>query len=264
MSRSGFYSWLKRPKSEASFEELLIIDLFELKKGKYGIRKLKMCLEKKTGLIFNLKRIVRVKKKYNLETKIRRRSKMRALFKTNDEHRAVANIIQRNFNPKIDEQLIVTDVTELSYLGGKKAYLSAYKDLRSKKIVHYSVNQRPTLELVMSGLDQFLKSMDKKERDKMIIHSDQGYQYTSHAFREKLKSYGIKQSMSRKGNCLDNAPIESFFGHLKDESEYKNCRKWEDLKKEIDRYIKYYNDERPQWGLKRKTPTEVGANNLVF
>ena len=80
-----------------------------------------------------------------------------------------------------------------------------------------------------------------------------------------LKKHGIKQSMSRKGNCLDNAPIESFFGHLKDESEYRKCRNWIELVKEIDRYIKYYNDERPQWGLKRKTPAEAGANmNLVF
>ncbi len=224
-----------------------------------------MCLEKKTGLIFNLKRIVRIKRKYKLETRVRKPSKMRAIFKVNDEHKTVSNIIQRNFNPKINEFIVSTDVTELSYLGGKKAYLSAYKDLRSKKIIHYSVNERPTLELVMEGLDTFLKGIDVKARSRMIIHSDQGYQYTSYAYRDKLRSYGIRQSMSRKGNCLDNAPIESFFGHLKDESEYRKCKSWEELKQEIDKYIKYYNDERPQWGLKRKTPTEVGANvNLVF
>ena len=265
VSRSGFYSWLKRPVAEVNFEELLVVDLFELKKGKYGIRKLKMYLEKKTGLIYNLKRIIRIKKKYNLITVVRKPNKMKAFFKQINEHKVVPNILKRNFNPKENEVFVSTDITELSYLGGQKAYLSAYKDLRNKKIIHYHLSQRPTLELVMTGLDKLLGNTNKKMRDSVIIHSDQGFHYTSYAFREMLKKHGIKQSMSRKGNCLDNAPIESFFGHLKDESEYRKCRNWNELVREIDNYIKYYNDERPQWGLNKKTPAEAGANmNLVF
>jgi len=251
VSRSGFYSWLKRPVAEGNFEELLVVDLFELKKGKYGIRKLKMYLEKKTGLIYNLKRIIRIKKKYNLITVVRKPNKMKAFFKQINEHKVVPNILKRNFNPKENEVFVSTDITELSYLGGQKAYLSAYKDLRNKKIIHYHLSQRPTLELVMTGLDKLLGNTNKKMRDSVIIHSDQGFHYTSYAFREMLKKHGIKQSMSRKGNCLDNAPIESFFGHLKDESEYRKCKNWNELIREIDNYIKYYNDERPQWGLNR-------------
>lgn len=265
VSRSGFYSWLKRPVAEENFEELLVVDLFELKKGKYGIRKLKMNLEKKTGLIYNLKRIIRIKRKYNLITVVRKPNKMKAFFKQINEHKVVPNILKRNFNPKENEVFVSTDITELSYLGGQKAYLSAYKDLRNKKIIHYHLSQRPTLELVMTGLDKLLGNTNKKMRDSVIIHSDQGFHYTSYAFREMLKKHGIKQSMSRKGNCLDNAPIESFFGHLKDESEYRKCKNWNELIREIDNYIKYYNDERPQWGLNKKTPAEAGANmNLVF
>lgn len=265
VSRSGFYSWLKRPVAEENYEELLVVDLFELKKGKYGIRKLKMNLEKKTGLIYNLKRIIRIKKKYNLITVVRKPNKMKAFFKQINEHKVVPNILKRNFNPKENEVFVSTDITELSYLGGQKAYLSAYKDLRNKKIIHYHLSQRPTLELVMTGLDKLLGNTNKKMRDSVIIHSDQGFHYTSYAFREMLKKHGIKQSMSRKGNCLDNAPIESFFGHLKDESEYRKCKNWNELIREIDNYIKYYNDERPQWGLNKKTPAEAGANmNLVF
>ena len=224
-----------------------------------------MNLEKKTGLIYNLKRIIRIKKKYNLITVVRKPNKMKAFFKQINEHKVVPNILKRNFNPKENEVFVSTDITELSYLGGQKAYLSAYKDLRNKKIIHYHLSQRPTLELVMTGLDKLLGNTNKKMRDSVIIHSDQGFHYTSYAFREMLKKHGIKQSMSRKGNCLDNAPIESFFGHLKDESEYRRCRNWSELVKEIDSYIKYYNDERPQWGLNKKTPAEAGANmNLVF
>ena len=265
VSRSGFYSWLNRPVREEVFEELLVVDLFELKKGKYGIRKLKMCLEKKTGIIYNLKRIIRIKKKYNLITVVRKPNKMKAFFKKINEHRVVPNLLKRNFNPKENEVFVSTDITELSYSGGQKAYLSAYKDLRNKKIIHYYLSQRPTLELVMTGLDKMLGNTNKKMRDSVIIHSDQGFHYTSYAYRKMLKKHGVKQSMSRKGNCLDNAPIESFFGHLKDESEYRRCRNWSELVKEIDSYIKYYNDERPQWGLNKKTPAEAGANmNLVF
>lgn len=224
-----------------------------------------MWIERHTKFNFNLKRIIRVKKKFGLETKVRKRNKMKAAIKLNEEHKILPNLLQRNFNPKQDEILISTDTTELPFLRGQKAYLSAFKDLRSKKIVHYSLNQRATIDLVMAGLDQMLKAIDVKKREKMIIHSDQGYHYTSNVYRAKLSSYGVKQSMSRRGDCLDNAPIESFFGHLKDESDYKNCKDLGELEKEITRYINYYNDERPQWGLKRKTPAEAEVNvNLVF
>ena len=224
-----------------------------------------MCLERNTNLIFNLKRIIRIKKKYGLETKIRRRNKMKAARKINEEHEVMPNLLQRNFNPKEDEVLISTDTTELRFLRGQRAYLSAFMDLKSKKIIHYSLNQRATMDLVMTGLDQMLENINAKKREKIIIHSDQGYHYTSIAYRTKLSNYGVSQSMSRKGDCLDNAPIESFFGHLKDESEYRACRNGSELEEEITRYMNYYNDERPQWGLKRKTPAEAEVNmNLVF
>jgi putative transposase len=224
-----------------------------------------MLIEKKTKLIFNLKRIIRVKKKFELETKIRKPSRIKASVKLNEEHKTLPNLLNRNFNPKEDEILISTDITELPFLGGQKAYLSVFKDLKSKKIIHYNLKQRSTIELVMMDLNQVFKRISEGNRSKMIIHSDQGYHYTSYAYRSALSSYGITQSMSRKGNCLDNAPIESFFGHLKDEAEYRTCRDFKELKREIKRYIKYYNDERPQWELKRKTPAEAEVNKyLVF
>lgn len=265
VSRSGYYAWLNRDHAKESFEELLVLDLFELKNGKYGIRRLKMALERKTKLIFNLKRIIRIKKKFGLETKIRRPSRMRIAFKNAEEHKVYPNLLKRNFEPENDQILISTDITELVYSSGQKAYLSAFKDLKSKKIIHYQITPRPTIELAITGLDDILGAITTSERNRMIIHSDQGLHYTSHAYRQKLKTYGVTQSMSRKGNCLDNAPIESFFGHLKDESGYRNCKTLVELKREISRYIKYYNDERPQWGLKRKTPAEAGAElGLVF
>lgn len=242
-----------------------MIDLFELKKGKYGIQKIKMFIERYCGLIFNLKKIRRIKKQYNLTTRVRKRSKFRAIFKMGEEHKTSPNILQRKFVPLDNQILISTDVTELPFLGGKKAYLSAFKDLGSKAIVHYSIDSRATIDLATSGLDEFLGSLDEKTKRRMIIHSDQGFHYTSLTYRSKLAKHGIRQSMSRKGNCLDNAPIESFFGHLKDEADYKTCKTLEELKNEIKKYINDYNNERPQWGLKQKPPAEAGGNfNLVF
>ena len=110
--------------------------------------------------------------------------------------------------------------------------------------------------MAIDGISNLLERLSKETREKLIVHSDQGFHYTSSPYRNLLSHYGVTQSMSRRGNCLDNAPIESFFGHMKDELELKSCETYEDLQKHIDSFIYYYNNERPQWGLKGKTPAE--------
>ena len=172
------------------------------------------------------------------------------------KHKSMPNRLKQNFNTNKPDRLYSTDITYLYYNGGDKAYLSAVKDLGTKEIVHHRISRRMDISLVTAGLSDFLKTVPKRKRRRMVVHSDQGTHYTSHFYRKILKANGVKQSMSRKGNCLDNAPIESFFGHFKDESEYKNCKSFEELKNEVDKYINYYNKERPQWGLKGKTPVE--------
>lgn len=235
----------------------MIIQLFNHKKGRYGIRRIKMHLKRKFGVEINLKKIIRIKKKFGLVTVVRRRSKYRAVFRAGEEHTVAPNLLQRNFNPTKEEVFLSTDVTELRYSNSQKAYLSAIKDLGSKEIVCFNVSSKPTIDLVIKGLDELFESMPNKKRRNVIVHSDQGFHYTSHQFRKKLADYGIKQSMSRKGNCLDNAPIESFFGHLKDEADYEACKSVNEVRKKIKSYIKYYNYQRPQWGLKQKTPAEA-------
>lgn len=150
-------------------------------------------------------------------------------------------------------------------MGGKKAYLFAAKELKSRKLVHYAVKERPTMDLAIEGLDYYLMNLPKDIRRKTIVHSDQGYHFTSLQFRSLLNFYEVSQSMSRKGNCLDNTPIESFFGHLKDEIDYKKCSTFNEVRDVVKSYISYYNNERPQWSLKRKTPAEAGVElGLVF
>ncbi len=216
-----------------------------------------MQFERTYGTKINLKKIIRVKKKYGLTTLIRKRSVYRALFKKGEEHKVAPNLISRDFNPRKNEVCLSTDVTELRYAVGQKAYLSATKDLRTKEIVSFNVSARPTIDFVIEDLKSYFDNLSAKQRKMTILHSDQGFQYTSFSFRYLLERYGITQSMSRKGNCLDNAPIESFFGHLKDEVDCRDCKNVKEVKMKIKNYIIYYNNYRPQWGLKQKTPAEA-------
>lgn len=213
-----------------------------------------MELARKFDVIMNLKKIRRIKFKFNLVTEVRKRNRMRIAFRTGEEHKVAPNIVQRKFSPDKSVTILSTDVTELRYEQGQKAYLSAFKDLRTKEIVKYSLSQTPSLNLVLDGLPGLLNGLKKRST---VIHSDQGVQYTSGAFRSLLQQYGIKQSMSRRGNCLDNSPIESFFGHLKDEVDLKRCKNFKEVSKEIEKYMNYYNNDRPQWNLKQKTPAEA-------
>lgn len=214
-----------------------------------------MYLMRDYGLTFNLKKIRRIMAKLNLKVKIRKK-RQQFYFLKNMRHKTLPNRLKQNFKINHPDKVYSTDITYLHYNSGERAYLSALKDLGTREIVHYGVSRYLDMSLVISGLSDYLQTIVLNRNKKIIIHSDQGSHYTSHVYRKILRENNIKQSMSRKGNCLDNAPIESFFGHFKDESEYKNCKSFEELKNEVDKYIEYYNKERPQWGLKGKTPAE--------
>jgi len=246
-------------------DECRLIELFNEKKGKFGYRRLKMLFERRFNFKINIKKIRRIKRKFSLETRIRKRNKYRAAFKAGEEHTIAPNLVQRNFSPVEDINILSVDVTELNYMGAKKAYLFGVKELRSRMLLHHEVKESPTIDLVISGMSDFLKKLPLSVRRKTIIHSDQGFQFTSLQFRSLIDSFDVLQSMSRKGNCLDNAPIESFFGHLKDEVDCKRCSNIDEIRDMVKNYISYYNFDRPQWTLKRKTPAEAGVElGLVF
>lgn len=264
VSRSGFGEWYSREISDPTVDEFAIIELFVQSKGKFGVRRLKMAFERKFNRPINHKKIRRIKKKYGLITVIRRPNKFRAVFKQGEEHAIAPNLVKRDFD---SEKYIIlsTDITELRYASGQKAYLSAVKDLRTKEIVTYKLGRHPSLELAICDLPERLKVLPLKIRKKIIVHSDQGGQYGSSQFSKPIMNLKVRVSMSRKANCLDNAPIESFFGHLKDEADLAECRTYLELEKCVNNYMKYYNYDRPQWDLKRKTPAEAGVGkSLVY
>ncbi len=242
-------------KYDCENDELLVQIVFEDRKGRSGARTLKMILSRDYEVVMNLKKIRRIMKKLNLITRVRRK-KNYSPMDVGFEHKVVPNYVDQNFEVTGSDQIYSTDITYLEYGSGQRAYLSATKDLWTKEILHFSVSKKATLDLAMEGLEVFYSSLSNKTRKNLLVHSDQGCHYTSRAYRELLDQMSVLQSMSRRGNCYDNAPIESFFGQLKDELDRGICRTYEDLCKEINRAINFYNTERPQWGLKGKTPTE--------
>lgn len=134
--------------------------------------------------------------------------------------------------------------------------MSTIKDSSTNEILAYNVSNRLTLDLATDTLLKLKKNKRVKFANGAFIHSDQGSHYTSPTFQKHVKKLGLGQSMSRRGNCWDNAPQESFFGHFKDEAYIKQCNSLEELKREIKNYMTYYNNFRYQWNLKKMTPVE--------
>ena len=255
--RSSFYKWLKTSKldkDQKDYEE--IKEIFDLGKEKYGFRRIQMNL--KTHM--NHKKIIRIMRKYNLKTKVRAKNIYKNMTKLGQAEGTYSNIVNRNFN--VDKPSIVfgTDITYLKYGSGKRAYLSVIKDFGTREIVSFKVSKYIDLKIVTDTLDKF--DVNVKKKVKAIIHSDQGLQYKSREYINRIENFKMKQSMSRKGKCIDNAPTESFFGHFKDEVDLKECISFDDLRYHITQYLNYYNNHRYQWNLKKMTPVQY-RNHLL-
>ncbi len=259
VSKSGYYRWLKHTdENDKDYADYLLVkEIFEAGKSKYGWRQVKMGLKRKKNLNMNHKKIIRIMKKYNLVAKIRRINPYKAIMKKTLEHRTFENKLDRNFNQIIPHKVFSTDITYLFY-NNRVTYLSVVKDIASGEIVAWYLLPHITMELVLKTIEQMEKYQDA------LIHSDQGFHYTNPEYIRRIKALEMIQSMSRKGNCIDNAPIESFFGHLKDDVDYKNCKTFEELKSLILNYINYYNSDRPQWDKNKMTPVEYRDHLLAI
>lgn len=255
ISCSGYYKWLKEGDNKKDEPDYLIIkQIFETGKQKLGWRPIKIKLDRGHKIVMNHKKIKRIMRKYGLVVKIRRRNPYKDIMKKDLEHRTCANLLNRDFRQSIPGKVLSTDITYLYYGISQRAYLSVIKDIASKEIVSWRISNNITLKFVLDSLD-YLKNV-KTVSSETMIHSDQGSHYTSPEYRTRVKELGITQSMSRKGNCIDNAPVESFFGHLKDDADYSEAKNFGELKGIIGDYISYYNNERYQWDLKKMTPVE--------
>ncbi len=171
------------------------------------------------------------------------------------------NLLERNFAAEHPNQKWVTDVTQFN-IKGERIYLSPILDLYNGEIITYEIAQRPQISSVMQMLKSAFKRL--KNEDKLILHSDQGWQYQMALYQEALREQGIAQSMSRKGNCLDNAVMENWFGIMKTEFFYrKKFECIESFKKELCEYIHYYNHDRIKQKLKGLSPVNYRTQSLL-
>ena len=264
VSRSGYYNYFsvksqeKRNRKDEKDEVVkeIIIKAFHFKNRKKGARQIKMTLAGQFNVVYNLKRIRRIMKKYGIICPIRKANPYRRMMKATHEHRVVPNLLNREFKQDVPGKVLLTDITYLFYGQGKKAYLSTIKDGSTNEIVAYHVSDRITMDLATDTLLKLKKNRRFPKAKNAFIHSDQGTHYTHPDFQKLVKKLGLGQSMSRRGNCWDNAPQESFFGHFKDEASIKACSTLDELKKEIKQYMTYYNHYRYQWNLKKMTPVQ--------
>lgn len=259
IERSSYYYWSNNVLSRLQKDALdleRITYIFEKKKKKAGIRTITMELTRIFNIRLNPKKVARIKKEYGLITQIRRKNAYKSFANKIMEHSCKKNILKRNFSPPHPDQVYSTDITQLRFAGGRKAYLSAVKDLCTREIISHTVTSHAGLELSLSVANAALKDLSLRKRKRLIFHSDQGAHYTCRSYQHLLGKFMVTQSMSRRGNCLDNAPIESFFGHLKDELDLQDCCGIEEVKNKVAKYIDYYNNQRPQWSLKEKSPVE--------
>lgn len=258
LSRSTFYYQVKAQQAEDQHAGLKahIRALYERHKGRYGYRRITAAL-RQTGATVNHKTVQRLMQALGLKSLVRPK-KYRSY---RGQQANVPNLLDRQFQARRPNQKWVTDVTEFN-VRGEKLYLSPVLDLYNGEIVSYAMQQRPHFSLVGNMLK---KAMDKLTgKDAPLLHSDQGWQYQMPAYRRQLAQRGLTQSMSRKGNCLDNAAMESFFGTLKSEFFYLNrFESIEQLQVGIRQYIHYYNYERIRTKLKGLSPVQYRTQALA-
>ena len=268
VSRSGYYRYLKTKDLRLQRDKLdekvrdNILKAFNYKGYKKGSRTIKMTLEKKYNIIYSRKRIQRIMKKFNIVCPIRRANPYKRIAKATKEHTVVPNLLNRDFKQEVPGKVLLTDITYMPYGNNQMAYLSTIKDGSTNEILAYNVSNKITLDIATDTIHKLMKKRSFTLHKDAFKHSDQGSHYTTPKFQKLLKYYKLGQSMSRRGNCWDNAPQESFFGHMKDEIDYKNCMTLSDLEKVINKYMKYYNNHRYQWNLKKLTPVEY-RNQLL-
>jgi transposase InsO family protein len=223
--------------------------IFQRHRGRYGYRRVTLEL-KRNGFVVNHKRVQRMMVADNLRSTVRPK-KYRSYV--GEVGVAAPNLLDRKFTAPCADSKWLTDVTEFK-VGQDKLYLSPILDVYNGEIVSYRIRRRPDLQLVTGMLDEALAN---RRTDGLLLHSDQGWHYRHPDYRSRLRGQGVTQSMSRRGNCLDNAQMESFFATLKSECFHGDTFKSvEDLEKTIHEYIDYYNNDRIQAKLKGLSPVE--------
>ena len=263
VSRSGYYRWLKNKdkylerekKDREDFE--LILEAYNYKGYAKGARSIHMNLLNRKHIRMNVKKIRRLMKKFDLRCPIRKANPYKQMMRSIKTNSVADNKLQREFKYHGPRAVLLTDITYIPF-HGKFLYLSVIKDAYTTEILSYKLSNTMQLDFVLETVKQLMKDHGTSLDSEAMIHSDQGAHYTSVKFRKLIQDEGLRQSMSRRGNCWDNAPQESFFGHMKCEigGKLRRCVTFDDVQNLIDDWMDYYNHERYQWDLAKLSPCD--------
>ncbi len=264
VSRSGYYNWVnsdtkrieKECQDRADLE--LILTAYNFRGYDKGAKGIYMrLLHMDPPVVINVKKIRRLMKKYGLICNVRKANPYRRMAKAIKTNHVAENLVKREFEGHGPRMILLTDITYIPF-AGKFCYLSTILDAFTKQILSYVLSESLEVDFVLETVNLMIENHGVSLTAKTIIHSDQGCHYTSCSFIQLVKDKGLRQSMSRRGNCWDNAPQESFFGRMKDhlESRLKKCETYEEVKAVIDDWMDYYNNQRYQWELAKLSPNE--------
>lgn len=264
VSRSGYYAWIKAGPVRKAQEIQdrkdfdLVLKAYKMHGYSKGAKGIYMALlHMDPPVIMNLKKIHRLMNKFNLICPFRGPNPYRRMAKALKTSNVADNLLNREFESYGPRKVLLTDITYIPY-NGTFAYLSTILDAFTKQILSYVLSNSLEVDFVLATVNQLIESHGISLTTETLVHSDQGCHYTSHKFINLLHDKGLRQSMSRRGNCWDNAPQESFFGHMKDHIKPKlvGCIDFQSVKTEVDNYIDYYNNRRYQWHLAKLSPNE--------
>lgn len=259
VSRGGYYAWKDSAplrKQKDMDDERLVADIETCANkyiGTYGYRRMTMKLHG-YGTMVNHKKVARVMKRYGMGATIRIKNPYKDIMKKTQEHRCCPNLLNRNFAQTVPQRVGGTDITYLWVPSLKRfVYLSVVKDFATGEILSHVSSLSLRMPLVLQTLYLLAQRLGDSVNN-FMLHSDQGVHYTNPSYQARLANYQMIQSMSRKGNCIDNASTETFFGHMKDELDVSSCTSFHDVRVELATYISYYNSGRRQWTKKKMAP----------
>ena len=267
MSRSTFYKalntesygiWQEEKKKQDEEDLKAILEVMNYRGFKKGVRQIYMMLPDRTGKHFALSKIHRLLHDAGIKTKIRQPNRQHQIMSQYITSQAKPNLLQRRFRLYRPNQVRLTDVTYLNYgpYESLRAYGSSCVDPVTGKLIVFFISPNNDIQL---ALDTLGKLSDDRRTQNALLHSDQGILYMTTEFQDKVAEMGMTQSMSKRGNCWDNAPQESFFSMFKQEAPYRDCSTFEELQDLVNRYSDYYNNDRHQWDRKRMTPVAYEA-----
>lgn len=263
VSRSGYYHYLQTAELREQREQQdrddfeLILMAYNHRGYSKGARGIYMCfLHMDSPVHMNLKKIRRLMKKYGLFCPIRKANPYRRMAKALKTDAVADNLLNREFETHGPRTILLTDITYIINGKAPRCYMSTIIDACTKELLAWVLSESLEIDFVLETVEIAIAEHGIEMNTETMIHSDQGAHYTSVQFRALLKDKELRQSMSRRANCWDNAPQESFYGHMKDEIDISECTTFEEIHAVITDWTDYYNNERYQWDLAKLSPTE--------